>query len=458
MIISSSLVHTDLHHSAIKPLPFVWPHVQHLPDPHILFDKIFRRRASRRAAEAERKAIEAGVPGTGEKYDHWCYEKHGLKFYFLMLVRFAFEGTEMNMLFERCGFGEWWLRLLWTAAQGALIGIIFGIPCWLLAIIILGPIYRTHNMGNVWAPQAIKGVYGCIVGWITNPIIASLALGSQSEHHLLVVEGEEAEAQIGGVRGDVPPGTSPVIETIVEEEVVEGRPMPNNTPSSPFLRPFRPDSNSSGLAAPSIASQTGSAGRTAGQTLGVPVTPVRTRSGSLSRPPLTANASQLPPPSPQTQATPIRPPQRPVVRARGLSTSAAMSQFSYQLGGTGGRAKRSRSNTTNTLPDIALVQPRKPWTENASPSPGAQNGSPGAISNLELAPPPPFETRERRLSDVAGGVTHATAREQCREDLDLNTSPAPAPDVPQFRIQRPSMEAGAAGLPVTEKDVTDEKR
>ncbi len=50
-------------------------------------------------------------------------------------------------------------------------------------------------MGNKWAPQVIKLVYAFILGILTNPIIAILALGSQAEHHLLAVESTDPEKQ-----------------------------------------------------------------------------------------------------------------------------------------------------------------------------------------------------------------------------------------------------------------------
>ncbi len=64
-------------------------------------------------------------------------------------------------------------------------------------------------MGNKWAPQAIKLVYGFILGILTNPLIAILALGSQAEHHLLVVEQPsdiEKQGQVEQTTMPSPPG------------------------------------------------------------------------------------------------------------------------------------------------------------------------------------------------------------------------------------------------------------
>lgn len=75
-----------------------------------------------------------------------------LGYYWGMLMRFIFEGTENNMLFEQ-GIKGFPKRLAWTALQGVGLGIVMGFPVWCLFIVILGPIYKMDNMGNRWDPQ-----------------------------------------------------------------------------------------------------------------------------------------------------------------------------------------------------------------------------------------------------------------------------------------------------------------
>lgn len=183
MLISSTLVHSDLHHSAIKPLPFVYPHVLHLPDPQTLFNKSSHADQSSPSPSSDDAALTAekqAGPSTAPK--------KGPKYYWRMLLRFAFEGTEHNIVLEACGFRQWIGRVLWTLLQGLVIGILFGLPLWIFAIIIIGPIYRVsqeiivpqvvsltsrltvpvprrasplqnHNIGNRWAPQTIKFIF-----------------------------------------------------------------------------------------------------------------------------------------------------------------------------------------------------------------------------------------------------------------------------------------------------------
>ncbi|CED84414.1 Protein of unknown function DUF2456 [Phaffia rhodozyma] len=298
MIITSTLVHTDLHSSAIAPLPFVYPHVSHLPDPATLFN----RRLNPDDPSNQEKALSSAMASSGQALDG---RKKGLKYYWLMLIRFIFEGSENNILLERAPVRTWLKRLIWTAVQGLGIGIFFGFPLWCLAVLILGPIYGNGNLGNKWAPQVIKLVYALILGVITNPVIAILALGSQAEHHLI-------------------PLPSPPIDAPNETSTIL-------TPGSPSMgdRRRRPSftANTSLLTVP-------------------PVTPPR-----KARSPSSIHGSpfgQQPPTSSPMTLGPTRP------RAM---TNASETVSLYSLGGMGGRAQRAnrpRANSRASVTDSYL--------------------------------------------------------------------------------------------------------
>lgn len=276
MLITSTLVHTDLHHHAVAPLPYVWPHVEHLPDPRILLDKIFRRKdIAREKAEDEKGNMNYSSSGSEiEGHKGWLYYPN-------MLVRFTFEGTEANILFSPFKAKLFIFKAFLTAAQGALLGIFCGLPLWCLFIVVLGPIYKNDNMAETgwkWAPMVIKCVYGAVLGWVTNPIIAGLALGSQAERHLLVIEHDEESvaenaSQIVDVDG---------VPTILEEDELtppQFPPSPHASLShSPRLSPY-PSPMSASRVLPT-------------QNVNRPRT--RSRASTLSRPPLTANCSDLP--------------------------------------------------------------------------------------------------------------------------------------------------------------------
>lgn len=438
MLITSTLVHTDIHNKAIPPMPFVYPHVVHLPDPRILINRIFRSNMATDTTYAD-----------GEVWDEKTarYEplkKNTLRYYFFMLVRFIFEGNEKNMLAARVGAKNWFGRLLWTAAQGAALGIVCGFPLWCLAVTILGPIYGTRNMGNKWAPQVIKFVYAAIVGWVTNPIIAILALGSQSEHHLVAV-GVDPEAGTAGAGGD-----QAEIHTIREEDehdyvaaqaATNGSSGPPST-TPPFHEPFR--SNTTGHSPLGGQDTQGSSPRRS--PLLTPSRapdgrPARSRAGSVSvsRPPLTANASSIS----QLDSTPRTAPQRP----RGLTTSSFVSttsgsNFAYALGGTGGRAqRRPRSNTATSARSLQDLGSARPGSSGLpSPSPNFLN-LPGAFPRSSPKSSP--NSRDRTLSTQSDAGL--PPRLELPKELDVERREGEYDvfgrnDVPELTLQRPSVE------------------
>lgn len=336
MLITSTLVHSDLHHSAVKPLPYVYPHVDHLPDPRLLLSPSFRREQQTSAPLGKEAGSEKDTAAIS------AHEKKGISYYYWKLVRFIFEGTERNMLLAKPGLANWFGRVLWTAAQGAGIGIIFGFPIWCLAIVILGPIYGNGNLGNKWAPQVIKLVYGAIVGWITNPVIAVLALGSQADHHLIVVDVDEEQGQ-----GQHEPRAQEVqgaagVETIPEEENDGDLTTGIAHTTSPLPSPRVP---SSPLASSRMRTR--------------PRASSSASSFSL-RPPLTANVSHLSPlpaasvPLPSDVDAAATPPRPAYGRERGMTVSSTGSGYSYALRGTGGRAQRTRPRANTGVPDVVV--------------------------------------------------------------------------------------------------------
>lgn len=149
MIITSTLVHTDLHHSMIKPLAFVWPHVDHLPDPHRLFKGRQKSRSdleNKASSDPDHSSSHLSSSSSSSR------PRSTIGYYWAMLMRFIFEGTENNMLFD-AGIRRFPKRLAWTALQGVGLGVVVGFPCWCLFIVILGPIYGMDDMGNRWDPQ-----------------------------------------------------------------------------------------------------------------------------------------------------------------------------------------------------------------------------------------------------------------------------------------------------------------
>ncbi|KIR32803.1 hypothetical protein I352_04738 [Cryptococcus deuterogattii MMRL2647] len=358
MLITSTLVHTDLHHHAVAPLPYVWPHVEHLPDPRILLDKIFRRKDLAREKTEDEKDNNYPSPGSEiEGHKGWLYYPN-------MLVRFTFEGTEANILFSPFKAKLFIFKAFLTAAQGALLGIFCGLPLWCLFIVVLGPIYKNDNMAETgwkWAPMVIKCIYGAVLGWVTNPIIAGLALGSQAERHLLVIEHDEESVAENASRTVDVDG----VPTIVEEDELtppQFPPSPHASLSrSPRLSPY---------SSPMPASRVLPA-----QNVNRPRT--RSRASTLSRPPLTANCSDLPIiPSrslnaPQYSggealAVPKTAPLVQTGRMRSLSQATALGAGAEAGAGTGSTSLGTPARTAVPAPGTPLTGPRETL---APPSP-----------------------------------------------------------------------------------------
>lgn len=148
MIISSGLIHSDLHHHAVRPLPFVWPHVEDLPDPRQVLERFGQGKTTAKTHKASEALTPEEKPEIAE-----TPSRRSFSYYPLMLIRFIFEGTENNMLFDWHGPRTLLKRFILTGIQGLGLGVVFGLPLWCLAIVILGPIYGKGNMGNKWAPQ-----------------------------------------------------------------------------------------------------------------------------------------------------------------------------------------------------------------------------------------------------------------------------------------------------------------
>lgn len=444
MIISSALIHSDLHHHAIRPLPFVWPHVEHLPDPRRACE-LFKRGTRVQAGEGTHKGSGTSSP-LAEK-PHQSEESRGMRYYALMLIRFIFEGTEHNMLLDWHGPGTFLQRIVLTGLQGLGLGVIFGFPLWCLAVVILGPIYGTGNMGNKWAPQVrsrfprswadadkrgkvIKLVYGFLTGLITNPVIALLALGSQAEHHLVYLdEGQDVEAPQPTVEtGDLPAITE--VGDLCAVGISQSASSPRHAPPT-----------ASRLRSESTTSHT---------------TPARRDWGRMRRPSstsFTANVSALGPmrsastqvtapgsprsglPSPGIALAPLVSPlpglgspstiKSPARRPRALTASSTGTGSYYALGGTGGRAQRPTRGRASTVsntgaPDdrgpgggegqevlddqgvAASVRVRSATTSNSTPLHGVEGWNTSARA-VEMPDTPTREGRRRGMVRMLSG-------------------------------------------------------
>jgi len=175
--------------------------------------------------------------------------------------------------------------------------------------------------------QIIKCVYAFVLGIITNPIIALLALGSQAEHNLLIEKQAREEQE---------KPTEPEAEP---EEVL-------STPARPALPPSTPTTRGRGRMHSGSISGSGRRMSFTANVNELPLASPSARSAFNFEAPTTpmtpgvdAGNRMIPPPTPGSVA-----PRRP--RAM---TGASDAGSYYSLGGTGGRAQRKRRPSTASV-------------------------------------------------------------------------------------------------------------
>jgi hypothetical protein len=172
-------------------------------------------------------------------------------------------------------------------------------------------------------------VYGFLLGIITNPIIAMLALGSQAEHNLLVQRIAEQEKEKNAEESS---NSEPqaVLATSTE---IPPTPLRLQRP----IMPMTPSSRISRLRSGSYASSIRQSGFT------VDVTDISIDSPIRLAPPLALPATPMTPTMMERSGPPqVQTPGSVFPRRPRALTGASETGSYYSLGGTGGRAQRGR--------------------------------------------------------------------------------------------------------------------
>lgn len=168
MIITSTLCNHDLRHG-IPALERPWPPLQHFPSnpsPNGSF-----------LGTDHPKAVGSQAPlymGNGEqrsRFQQFC----------LWFIRAMCTGSERNaFLLRGLTLRQRLERLIWTAVQGLWMAVLTFWWYWPIAIAIVAPIYQGDNLQGKWTAPIIKLLFGGIMGLLTNPFMALLALGAES--------------------------------------------------------------------------------------------------------------------------------------------------------------------------------------------------------------------------------------------------------------------------------------
>lgn len=185
MLVTSTLCNHDVRHG-VPALARPWPPLLHFPANPCPSGSYLGTDHPARVAHTGPAPM--GNATNGSK----------LSQFLLWFVRAMCTGSERNaFLLRGLTLRQRIERLLWTALQGLWMAVLTFWWYWPIAIAIVAPIYEHKNMQDTWIPQIIKLLFGGIMGLLTNPIMALMALGAECnvrrEHPDLAIwrEGEQ---------------------------------------------------------------------------------------------------------------------------------------------------------------------------------------------------------------------------------------------------------------------------
>lgn len=154
-VISSGMVHVDMRTGKIAAFPYPWPDTQFAvvpgPDPDP-------------STQSWRQRL------------WWTFhQRHGLG----RGLHF-FSGSHVNDVFDlSLGWKERAVRLFWSVWKGSVLSALYFLVLWPITIAIIAPIWGGKNMAHTWVPEAIKLVFGFVLGFLQTPVCAMIALGSE---------------------------------------------------------------------------------------------------------------------------------------------------------------------------------------------------------------------------------------------------------------------------------------
>ena len=171
-IVTSTLCNFDLRHGT-RSLTRPWPPMMHFPSTSVSTGSWFGVKMPSEVEQSGRR-LYMGNAENKSRFVQFC----------LWFLRATCTGSERNIIFDRgltprhrCE------RVLWTALQGGWWAVISFWWYWPIAIAITAPLYDHKNMHGTWIPPIIKLLFGGIMGMITNPLMAMMALGAECHVH-----------------------------------------------------------------------------------------------------------------------------------------------------------------------------------------------------------------------------------------------------------------------------------
>lgn len=173
MLITSSMVHKDLADGPIiGSLRKPWPPLLHFPSTPSPTGNFFGFKTTSEVSEMKLSPLKMGKAENQSKFKTWFY----------FILRSVFTGSEKNDILATGITGKKrFQRILWTAAQGLVLSAFTFWWYWPISIAIVAPLYehREHVLVHSYIAPIVKLLFGGILGLLTNPIFALMAMGAE---------------------------------------------------------------------------------------------------------------------------------------------------------------------------------------------------------------------------------------------------------------------------------------
>jgi hypothetical protein len=266
-------------------------------------------------------------------------------------------------------------------------------------------------------------VYGFLLGIITNPIIAMLALGSQAEHNLLVQRIAEKEKE----KSAEEPSDSEPQAVLATSTEIPPTPLRLQRPTMPMT----PSSRISRLRSGSYASSIRQSGFT------VDVSDIPMDSPVRLAPPLALPATPMTPTMMKGSGPPqVQTPGSVVPRRPRALTGASETGSYYSLGGTGGRAQRARRPSVLSVQQVGTSGTPMASNQNQNQNQtGAQDRdrsgtgtrqrtmTESTISPIRQIPPAWMSTGTGAMTGMGMGMGSGTGRAEDPDSVETLTLP-----------------------------------
>jgi len=168
MLVTSTLCHFDLRNGLVS-FSRPWPPMQHFPSTPMP-EGSWLGNTPRSVVQQRGAPLYMGNAEGRSRFVQFA----------LWFLRAMCTGSERNaFLVRHLTIKQRLERIFFTGLQGLWVAVLTFWWYWPIAIAITAPIFEHRDMRHTWIPPLIKLIFGGVLGLLTNPFMAMMALGSE---------------------------------------------------------------------------------------------------------------------------------------------------------------------------------------------------------------------------------------------------------------------------------------